>query len=268
MKKNKKSKNKIKKQTQTGNAPIYEGKKRKVGSIMKQEAITKINKMGKVGQIFALIAKILLGIGIAMMLAVTIATAFIPKEFVKITTGATAQVEIDLTSIGVKLSKDDIQKINNSEVEIKNTAVNANDVEYNVNKMTANEKGIVVDVAADNITFNLHSMFGIMLISTIALILSFVTIWFVGALCKAVAQCQTPFEENIIRKLQNLAYSLIPWAFFTTVSDGMVTGMMTGKTQFNVGVDLGMVLVIVIIFALTYIFKYGAVLQQESDETL
>ena len=74
--------------------------------------------------------------------------------------------------------------------------------------------------------------------------------------------------SDSVQPHQNLAYSLIPWAFFTTVSDGMVTGMMTGKTQFNVGVDLGMVLVIVIIFALTYIFKYGAVLQQESDETL
>ena len=83
-----------------------------------------------------------------------------------------------------------------------------------------------------------------------------------------MAQCQTPFEENIIKKLQYLAYSLIPWAFFTSVSDSMTSGMMTGNVQVNVGVNLGMVLVIVIIFALTYIFKYGAVLQQESDETL
>jgi len=33
-------------------------------------------------------------------------------------------------------------------------------------------------------------------------------------------------------------------------------------------VDLGMVLIILFIFVLAYIFKYGAVLQQESDETL
>ena len=235
---------------------------------MKQEAITKINKMGKVGQIFALIAKILLGIGIAMMLAVTIATAFIPKEFVKITTGGTAQVEVNLQSIGVSLTEEDIDNINNSEAEAKNSTINANDVEYNINEMTADENGIYLDVAADNIVFNLSSTFGIMLLATIALILSFVTVWFAGALCKAVAQCQTPFEENIIKKLQYLAYSLIPWAFFTTVSDSMLSGMMTGKMQANVGVDLGMVLVIVIIFALTYIFKYGSVLQQESDETL
>ena len=166
---------------------------------MKQEAITKINKMGKVGQIFALIAKILLGIGIAMMLAVTIATAFIPKEFVKITTGGTAQVEVNLQSIGVSLTEEDIDNINNSEAEAKNSTINANDVEYNINEMTADENGIYLDVAADNIVFNLSSTFGIMLLATIALILSFVTVWFAGALCKAVAQCQTPFEENIIK---------------------------------------------------------------------
>jgi len=34
------------------------------------------------------------------------------------------------------------------------------------------------------------------------------------------------------------------------------------------GIDFGVVLIILIVFALVYIFKYGAVLQQESDETL
>ena len=40
--------------------------------------------------------------------------------------------------------------------------------------------------------------------------------------------------------------------------------------KFNqmIGVDLGMVLIIFFIFVLVHIFKYGAVLQQESDETL
>ena len=34
------------------------------------------------------------------------------------------------------------------------------------------------------------------------------------------------------------------------------------------GIDLKMVFVILVILALTFIFKYGAILQQESDETL
>ena len=48
----------------------------------------------------------------------------------------------------------------------------------------------------------------------------------------------------------------------------MAAGVLYDKMQLNLGIDLGMVLVIVIIFVITYIFKYGAVLQQESDETL
>ena len=58
---------------------------------MKPEAVVKINNMGKVAGIITLIAKILVGIGIAGVLIATIALAALPKDFVKATvrTGAT-----------------------------------------------------------------------------------------------------------------------------------------------------------------------------------
>lgn len=40
------------------------------------------------------------------------------------------------------------------------------------------------------------------------------------------------------------------------------------STKSNLGFDLGKVLVILILITLVNVFKYGAVLQQESDETL
>lgn len=235
---------------------------------MKQEAICKMNKMGHVGQILALIAKIILGIGIVAMVAGTIFVSFIPEEFVNITVGGNAQVAVDLESIGVSLSKEDQELINNSETDVTSGTLDASGMEYKVNEMTADEKGLLVDASADNITFSLHDSCWVMLLGAVTMILSFVTMWFIGSLCKAVRYCQTPFEETVIKKMQHLAFSLIPWAFFSSISDGMAAGMMYGKMQVNLSVDLGMVLVIVIIFALTYIFKYGAVLQQESDETL
>ena len=52
---------------------------------MKPEAVVKINNMGKVAGIITLIAKILVGIGIAGVLIVTIALTALPKDFVKAT---------------------------------------------------------------------------------------------------------------------------------------------------------------------------------------
>lgn len=235
---------------------------------MKQEAISKINKMGQIGQIFALIAKILIGFGAVVLLVSTILVAFIPQEFVNITAGGTAQVAVDLESIGVSMSEADQKLINSSQTDVTSGSLAANGIEYKVDEMKADEDGLLINASADNITFSLHDIWSVMFIGTLAMIMSFVTLWFIGSLCKAVRYCKTPFEENVIKKMQHLAISLIPWSCFSSISDGMSAGMMYGKPQVNLSVDLGMVLVIVIIFALTYIFKYGAVLQQESDETL
>ena len=100
------------------------------------------------------------------------------------------------------------------------------------------------------------------------LALTLVTLYFVGALCKAFRYCESPFEETVTKKMQNLAFSLIPWAFFSSITEMVAQGSFTGKMELSVGIDLNMVLIIVLIFALVYIFKYGAVLQRESDETL
>lgn len=235
---------------------------------MKQEAIKKMNKMGQIGQILALIAKIILIIGIVGICAATIFTAFVPEDFVKVTLGGTAKVDINLDAIGVSLSEEEQENINKPDAQIADGIIDANGMEYRINDMSATEKGLTVDTSADNITVSLHNVFKVLLVGTLSLILSLVTVCFISSLCKAVRYCETPFEDNVIKKMQNLAFSLIPWAFFKSISQGMATGVLYDKMQLNLGIDLGMVLVIVIIFVITYIFKYGAVLQQESDETL
>lgn len=235
---------------------------------MKQEAISKINKMGHVGQILALIVRILLIIAAVVMIVCSAAISFVPKEFVKVTLGGTAQVNVNLRSIGVSLSQEDQDSINNNETQVSSGTMDASGMEYRIEKMTADEEGLFIDSSADKITYSLRDSMWVMLVGTLAVILSLITVCFIGSLCKALRYCQTPFEDNVIKKMQNLAISLIPWAFFKSISDGMTAGMMYHKMQVHLGVDLDMVLVIVIIFALTYIFKYGAVLQQESDETL
>ena len=68
--------------------------------------------------------------------------------------------------------------------------------------------------------------------------------------------------------MQNLAISLIPWTIVSSVSDSVVASYLQGGLQFQFNLDLSVALVVLIVFILVYIFKYGAILQQESDETL
>jgi hypothetical protein len=43
---------------------------------------------------------------------------------------------------------------------------------------------------------------------------------------------------------------------------------MSGAPKVTLSINLAVIFTVLVIFALAYIFKYGAVLQQESDETL
>ena len=91
---------------------------------------------------------------------------------------------------------------------------------------------------------------------------------FAGKVCKAFRDCQSPFEENVIRRMQYFAYSLIPTVLLESVVAGSI-GYFLGNTD-GIGVNLNVstILVVLVVFALVYVFKYGALLQQESDETL
>ena len=57
--------------------------------------------------------------------------------------------------------------------------------------------------------------------------------------------------------------------FISSIADNFITNLINvGNFELGISIDIKVVLVIILIFVLVYIFKYGAVLQRESDETL
>ncbi len=75
-------------------------------------------------------------------------------------------------------------------------------------------------------------------------------------------------EKNVIKKMQYFAYSLVPWAVVSMISDSIRESILNNKLSVMFSIDLGVVLIVLVVLLLVHIFKYGAVLQQESDETL
>ena len=84
---------------------------------------------------------------------------------------------------------------------------------------------------------------------------------------KALRKCETPFCESVIKSMSRFAISLIPAVFMNMVCGGMWSSLFSGS-GFAMTVNLGSVLLVAVIFLLIAVFKYGALLQQESDETL
>lgn len=234
---------------------------------MKEQAIKKINKIGKISSIITLICKIAIGMGMGIMLLAAILFFAIPKGSIQVDGTKKTVVEVDVEKFGQTISEADAELIKaelaaeTTGIELDGDAVSPEYVEVIDNIIRIGEKG-------ETFSLDMHDLSWMILMVLLMLALVMVTLCFIGSLCKAFRDCRSPFEENVIQKMQRFAYALIPWTIASSMIDSVGNGILSGRMDFNFSLDIGMILIVLVVFLLTYIFKYGAVLQQESDETL
>ncbi|MBP3544234.1 MAG: DUF2975 domain-containing protein [Lachnospiraceae bacterium] len=230
---------------------------------MKEEAIKKINSIGKISGFITLIAKVLVGIAIAAVLVGTVIFMCLPDSMIKISTTADVSMEIDYSAVGITISDEQMAE---AKAQLERDIVEQDGEGFTSVEVTP---GVVrMSGAVEEFEFTMKIVVELLVLALITLILTFVTLIFVGRLCKAFRDCQSPFEENVIRKMQHFAYALIPWAVISTITMSITESLMSKKVIVNFNFDLRTILIVLVVLVLVYIFKYGAMLQQESDETL
>lgn len=227
---------------------------------MKEESIRKINKMGHAGQIIANICKVFLIIGVVFALLGACFLMWLPEGAITASPAGSMDLTVDVGALGHHITAEEREKLLSSDMDlnIDGDTFTAVDVEGDVIHFTG--AGTVNNV-------DMHRVGLSMLLLVLSLIAITVTMFFVASLCKALRYCETPFSEDIVTRIRRVAWSLIPWALLGG-GHNPFEGLSDGSVDIFLGVDLQTVLLILIIFALSFIFRYGAMLQQESDETL
>lgn len=232
---------------------------------MNNEKITKINKFGKVGHIISKIILVFTIIGIVASGAISIAALCVPNDIATINVNGTAEIQIDEKYL--EIGKTIIQDVDKG-MTSKGQTLNINGAEFECVDIKTNGDQIDINYNSTGTKITVRNFSKMMAGVCLECINTLVLICFVIALCKSIKLCNSPFEENVIKKMQNLAIALIPWYLIQGVAQSISASAFTTKFDLNVGFDFSKVLVILIVIALINIFKYGAVLQQESDETL
>ena len=230
---------------------------------MKEQAIQKINKIGKISNIITLIAKILVGIALGVALVGAVICFVIPDSMLKFNMQGTMNMEMDYSSLGISMTEEEMAV---AQAEVERGLVS--DEATTITEIAVTENKIIIAGDTDYISFTMRDAAWLAVLALGVLAMTFVTLVFIGALCKAFRDCHSPFEENVIKKMQNLAVSLIPWAVVSAVSGSVANSLLHQKVNIMFSIDLGVILIALVVLVLVYIFKYGAVLQQESDETL
>lgn len=217
--------------------------------------VKRINTLGKVSKIILMIMRIVCIIGvIAAIVGGIIVLATVPKNSTAITSNGNAAFEliVDTNKLPSYVSaySDDEDNTNakfrvfGTEIAIKDTVTDNDGVE----KYT-----VEAYFDSPNSTLFKYGLAGTCFGAAIYVAFTLVVVIFAGKLAKALEKCQSPFEESVTKAMKHFAFSLIP-AGFTFVTDGSL--------------NLTMVLIIIAVIIFSYIFSYGAKLQQESDETL
>lgn len=216
--------------------------------------VKRINTLGKVSKIILIIMRIACIVGIVLTIVGGIVVlATFPTGSTAITSNGVASYEmvVDTNRLPSSISFFEDEDITNESFKLFGTKFTLKD------NITDNDGIQTYTMNAEfdspNSTLFKYGIVGVCFAATVYAAFTLIVVIFAGKLAKALETCQSPFEESVTKAMKHFAFSLIP-AGFTFVTDGSL--------------NLTMVLIILAVIIFSYIFSYGAKLQQESDETL
>ena len=219
---------------------------------MKNENVAKINKLGKISRIIINIVRVFVIIDIVCIPIVCILVMMLPNDSLKVTGSGSAQIiieddefledfldiDIEESDLDAKFFGMDVKWLVNDEKDAENNRVLS--IEGGLNEFTAKQMKYIV----------LGGAFA----GEIIFICILVALCFAKKLALALEKCDSPFEEEVLRRMKGFGIALAVWAGAVLLINGVS------------GIFAAFVVIVVLLFI--SIFKYGAQLQQESDETL
>lgn len=233
---------------------------------MNTEIKSRINTIGTVGRILTIIAIVIVIVAIVCTCLGTIVTVAFPRDALTVSLDGEAQIHVSEKLYSGRfpvIGLDDLREHDEFNFKVSGAKFSTVDVEETGD-------GIVVHAAAENLSLDIHGLFRVCLLALIYLAAVLVMLYFLKSLMTEFKTCDTPFAPSVIKKMTNFGWSLIPMAVLSGVSGSSWTTLVFngGVKDFDYTLNLSMVLVILVVLALVQVFKYGAQLQQQSDETL
>lgn len=79
---------------------------------------------------------------------------------------------------------------------------------------------------------------------------------------------ETPFCDELVKKLKAFGFSLLPIALFGTIAITLFSAFLTAGKNSGLQIQWGVLLAFAVTMCMVTVFRYGVQLQKESDETL
>lgn len=245
---------------------------------MRNTTIQKINRFGKIGRVILTVLIVLTIIATVAVTAATVIIGTLPKDAVTVSVSSNAKITVkagwfnalwDAVVDGVSYASDD-GTISFVPPEDTPLQVNFKLFGTDCSSATIHSDGSqkIIDASTDAFVYELRHLV-IVLAAGIVFLLSVTgAMWTLKRLFRGFESCETPFCEDIVKKIRCFGFSLIPVAVLSSVCETVVRSLLAASQEVDVYVDWGVVIAFAVTVCLGTVFKYGVQLQRESDETL
>ena len=231
---------------------------------MESNIQTKVNRIGKAGRIVSIILIVLLSMGALALVLGGIACAILPQDLVEVSLRPVVDVKVDKELMGAEWAN--IDKLLSEAQEKAGEEFEGAGV-----VLEKGDEGLLVHVDPKeeaDATFSLRDANRAIWAGLVGIASAIVTLVMFLKLCQAFEVCRTPFDEPVIRRLNIFAWTLIVCAVVSCFARGSVSAILSGWQRISFNLNLSSIFAALIVFFLCMIFRYGAQLQKEADETL
>lgn len=232
---------------------------------MKNSNMKAINGIGKACSIISNIAFIFCIVGFVSLIIVEIGILAFPMDKIKLSGNADAVVTIEVEDMdfGIKTANYHFSENNQNgfRVDVDQEGITISDDKIDFGGIWSLDVD-EVETSDNGATFKLTSDFGEfdkgaikrklslkMLEAFISVVATAVTLFFARRVFKELSKCETPFTDDIVKKMKVFGWVMIGYGVLTSLN---LTTIVAGLAVLMLG----------------YVFAHGKDLQQESDETL
>ena len=245
---------------------------------MNNNTISKVNRFGKIGNI---IITVLLVVTIIACVALTVAAAVIssvPDEAVSVTITKGAEINVSEKYFGsvwnnmVDSFAYTTDNDNFSNTPPEETQMDASLSFFNNNFSSAlissSDGYKTITASSDPAVYHVKSLTSAIFAGAIFMLSAAAALFMLKKLFKAFAACQSPFCDDVVKRMKNFSFSLIPVAVFASLSETLSSSFLSAGQESDICIQWGIVIAFAVAYCLCTVFKYGVQLQRESDETL
>ena len=229
---------------------------------MNNQLVKRMNTVGKVGKIITIVVIVLAIIASVAMTACAVFVSVLPED--TITAHISTQAYVELSDKVFKDVSDTIVKNVNDQA---NSVYDTGSVIYNVQAEKVDGDAVLL-VSADRFHFDFSTLVPAIWIALFNCVAFIVCAFFFKGLMKELSIAQSPFTDGVVGKMKNFAIAILAASVATSIANAVMSAILSAGTTFAFNFNFGSIITAVIIFVLATVFRYGAQLQKESDETL